>query len=131
MGRAIEMASSDLLWALTRKNNSFLVKRNGLQQTSEPNNLTGKHCFKYSGLANEEAVGVEECPRGITLKKKNKKNAMAPKRNVVSIDLKKDFQGRPDDQEQDRGCLLQERPHQGCPGPLVQDLEEPEQGRGQ
>lgn len=32
-----------------------------------------------------------ECPRGITLSKKNKKNAMAPKRNVVSIDLKKDF----------------------------------------
>merc|ERR1712146_183043 len=92
MGSAcIEMASSDLLWALTRKNNSFLVKRNGLQLTSEPNNLTGKHCFKYSGLANEEAVGVEECPRGVTLKRKNKKNAMAPKRNVVSMDLKKDF----------------------------------------
>merc|ERR1739841_371401 len=90
MGSA-EMASSDLLWALTRKTNAFLVKRNGLQLTSEPNNLMGKHCFKYSGLANEEAVGVEECPRGITLKKKNKKNAMAPKRNVVSIDLKKDF----------------------------------------
>merc|ERR1712054_506607 len=66
----LEMAaSSDLLWALTKHGN----------------------CFKYSGLANEEAVGVEECPRGITLKKKNKKNAMAPKRNVVSIDLKKDF----------------------------------------
>merc|ERR1712146_326955 len=91
MGSAIEMASSDLLWALTRKNNSFLVKRNGLQLTSEPNNLTGKHCFKYSGLANEEAVGIEECPRGVTLKKTNKKNAMAPKRSVVSIDLKKDF----------------------------------------
>merc|ERR1712118_488668 len=91
MGSAIEMASSDLLWALTCKNNSFLVKRNGLQLTSEPNNLTGKHCFKYSGLANEEAVGVEECPRGVTLKRKNKKDAMAPKRNVVSMDLKKDF----------------------------------------
>merc|ERR1712224_550690 len=61
-----EMASSDLLWALTRKTNAFLVKRNGLQLTSEPNNLMGKHCFKYSGLANEEAVGIEECPRGIT-----------------------------------------------------------------
>merc|ERR1712146_201503 len=90
MGSAcIEMASSDLLWALTRKNNSFLVKRNGLQLTSEPNNLTGKHCFKYSGLANEEAVGVEECPRGVTLKRKNKKNAMAPKRNVVSMTLRR------------------------------------------
>merc|ERR1711862_278853 len=90
MGSA-EMASSDLLWALTRKTNAFLVKRNGLQLTSEPNNLMGKHCFKYSGLANEEAVGMEECPRGITLKKKNKKNAMQPKRAVRSTDLKKDF----------------------------------------
>merc|ERR1711937_52614 len=86
-----EMASSDLLWALTRKTNAFLVKRNGLQLTSEPNNLMGKHCFKYSGLANEEAVGIEECPRGVTLAKKNKKNAMAPKRAVRSTDLKKDF----------------------------------------
>merc|ERR1712153_168357 len=84
MGSAIEMASSDLLWALTRKTNCFLVKRNGLQLTSEPNNLTAKHCFKFSGLANEEAEGVEECPRGITLKRKKK-------RNVVSMDLKKDF----------------------------------------
>merc|ERR1712233_169387 len=64
MGSA-EMASSDLLWALTRKTNAF--------------------------LANEEAVGIEECPRGITLKKKNKKNAMQPKRAVRSTDLKKDF----------------------------------------
>merc|ERR1711998_36581 len=67
----LEMAaSSDLLWALTKKSNCFLVKRNGLQLTTEPNNLMNKNCFKYSGLANEEAVGVEECPRGITLKNK-------------------------------------------------------------
>merc|ERR1711918_46717 len=85
------MASSDLIWALTRKSNAFLKKRNGLQLTSEPNNLMNKHSFKFSGLANEEAVGVDECPRGITLKKKNKKNAMNPKRNVVGRDLKKDF----------------------------------------
>merc|ERR1711966_344336 len=86
-----KMASSDLVWALTRKTNCFLKKRNGLQLTSEPNNLMGKHSFKYSGLANEEVVGITKCSRGITLSKKNKKNAMAPKRNVVSSDLKKDF----------------------------------------
>jgi len=53
-------ASPDLLWALTRKTNAFLVKRSGAILTSEPNNLMGKHCFKYSGLANAEVVGVEE-----------------------------------------------------------------------
>merc|ERR1712227_1110663 len=84
-------ASSDLLWALTKKSNAFLVKRNGLQLTSEPNNLMNKHSFKYSGLANLETVGVEDNTRGITLKTKNAKNAQNPKRNVLAMDLKKDF----------------------------------------
>merc|ERR1711939_555810 len=72
---AINMsASSDLLWALTKKNNAFLVKRNGLQLTSEPNNLMNKHSFKYSGLANLETVGIEDNTRGCALKLKNKKD---------------------------------------------------------
>lgn len=44
--------SADLVWLLVRNNSSFLVKRNGAQFSSEPNNLTNKHSFKYSGLAN-------------------------------------------------------------------------------
>merc|ERR1711939_198209 len=97
MGRAIlnMSASSDLLWALTRKTNCFMVRRTvgtgGCTLTSEPNNLMNKHSFKYSGLANQEAVGIEDNTRGITLKIKNKKNASNPKRNVLAIDLKKDF----------------------------------------
>merc|ERR1711871_1539474 len=82
-GKINMSASSDLLWALTKKQNAFLVKRNGLQLTSEPNNLMNKHSFKYSGLANLEAVGIEDL--------KNKKNSSNPKRNVVSVDLKKGF----------------------------------------
>merc|ERR1712138_368006 len=67
MGHSVDMsASSDLLWALTKKQNAFLVKRNRLQLSSEPGNLMNKNSFKYSGLAN-------------------------PARNVVSVDLKKDF----------------------------------------
>ena len=61
------MASSDLLWALTKKQNAFLVKRNGLQLTSEPNNVMGVNSFKYSGLANAETVGVEDNTRGANL----------------------------------------------------------------
>lgn len=53
-------ASPDLLWALTRKTNSFLKKRNGLFLTSEPNNVAAKHSFKFSGLANAECIGVGE-----------------------------------------------------------------------
>lgn len=67
------------------------MKRGGAVLTSEPNNLMGKHCFKYSGLANAEVVGVEEtdAQRGITLTKKIKKNGQNPKRNIVAVDLKK------------------------------------------
>ena len=51
-----EMAavSSDLLWQLVKKNNRFLVKRNGngsnsMQFSSELNNLYNLNTFKYSG----------------------------------------------------------------------------------
>merc|ERR1712006_76216 len=92
-GTQVEMASSDLLWALTRMTNSFMVKRNGLYLSSEPSNVMNKHCFKYSGLASNEAVGIEEneSGKGITLKTKNTKNASAPKKNYVNAPLKKDF----------------------------------------
>merc|ERR1711943_139864 len=68
-------------WALTRRTNAYLVKRNGLQLSSEPNNVANKHSFKFSGLANFEAVGVEETDgkRGITLSKGIKKNKQNPK----------------------------------------------------
>merc|ERR1712075_23266 len=64
---------------------------NGLQLSSDPNNIMGKHCFKFSGLANAEVVGVQEtdAQRGITLTKKIKKNGQNPKKNIVAVDLKK------------------------------------------
>lgn len=50
--------SSDLLWAITRNNSSFIVKRgvgNGRVIFSrEPLNLVNKHSHKYSGLVNEK-----------------------------------------------------------------------------
>merc|ERR1711998_70390 len=84
-------ASSDLLWALTKKNNAFLCKRNGLQLSSEPGNLMNKNSFKYSGLANLDAVDIQDNTKGITLSKKNKKESHAPKRTMVAVDLKKGF----------------------------------------
>ena len=47
--------SPDLLWQLVKKNNKFLVKRNGngsasMQFSSEPNNLYNLNSFKYSGI---------------------------------------------------------------------------------
>ena len=42
--------SSDLIWALINKNNSFLVKSKGNIFSKEPGNLLNKHSKKYSGL---------------------------------------------------------------------------------
>merc|ERR1712167_554125 len=84
-------ASSDLVWQIIRKNNSFLVKRNMLELSSEPNNLMNKNSFKYSGIANTEAVGIEDEGKGVTFTKKNPKRQRQPARNVVSVELKKDF----------------------------------------
>merc|ERR1711964_654728 len=84
-------ASSDLVWQIVRKNNSFLVKRNMLELSSEPNNLMNKNSFKYSGIANTEAVGIEDEGKGVTFTKKNPKRQRQPARNLVSVELKKDF----------------------------------------
>merc|ERR1711934_231252 len=85
------MASSDLLWQITRNNSSFLVKRNGLQLSSEPGNLMNKNSFKFSGIATFETVDVADNEKGITFSRKNKANTSKPARNVVSMDLKKDL----------------------------------------
>ena len=44
--------SADLVWAIIKNNNSFLVKRQNVQFSSEPANLKNVNSFKYSGLAN-------------------------------------------------------------------------------
>merc|ERR1711890_161297 len=92
MGHSADMSvSSDLLWALTKKTNAFLVKRNMLELSSEPGNIMNKNSMKFSGLANLETVDVADNTKGITFSRKNKKNSSNPARNVVSVDLKKDF----------------------------------------
>merc|ERR1711990_1081907 len=91
MGRADMSASSDVVWGIIRKNSSFLVKRNFLELSSEPGNLMNKNSFKYSGLANTESVDVQDNTKGISFSKKNSKNKSMPKRNLVTVDLKKGF----------------------------------------
>jgi large subunit ribosomal protein L28e len=51
--------SQDLKWQLIRGGNAFLVKRDGLTFSREPNNLKNLNSFKYSGLANDKVIGVE------------------------------------------------------------------------
>lgn len=67
------MSSNELIWQLVKNNNSFLVKRNGVQFSREryvldrehlslfltfSYNLRNRNSFKYSGLANNSAVDI-------------------------------------------------------------------------
>eukprot|EP00630_Chrysocystis_fragilis_P005429 CAMPEP_0197394412 /NCGR_PEP_ID=MMETSP1165-20131217/5167_1 /TAXON_ID=284809 /ORGANISM="Chrysocystis fragilis, Strain CCMP3189" /LENGTH=147 /DNA_ID=CAMNT_0042920117 /DNA_START=31 /DNA_END=474 /DNA_ORIENTATION=+ len=87
--------SPALMWQCVRNGNCFLVKRNGVQLTSEPGNLANKNSFKYSGLANEKAIDIsiddssEEPKLAMGLKAPKRKNQ--PKQNVRVTPLKKDF----------------------------------------
>merc|ERR1711901_12687 len=62
-----------------------------LELSSEPGNLMNKNSFKYSGLANNESLDVQDNTKGISFSKKNSKNRSQPKRNLVTVDLKKGF----------------------------------------
>lgn len=95
------LVSDDLVWLCVRNHSSFLVKRNGVQFTSEPNNIASLNNFKYSGLANSKSVGIETDGSGnvvltsVTTKKDNKPSNMqhkvslragrGPKRNNKTI----------------------------------------------
>lgn len=50
---------SSVLWQLTKKNNSFLVKFNGQTFTHDPLNLTGLHNASSAGLSNDGAISLQ------------------------------------------------------------------------
>merc|ERR1712187_33128 len=85
--------SSELTWQLIRK-------RDGVTFTSEPNNLTNKHSFKWSGLANNDAVGVDfnrdeqgNIKRGCVLSVKSRKASKRrqPANTWNNVTLTRDF----------------------------------------
>ena len=71
--------SSDICWAVVRKNSSFLVKSHnqGLTLTREPGNLTGLNTYKHNGYVNKKSIGIEAGADGkgvtLTLNSKNGK----------------------------------------------------------
>ncbi|KAH9842228.1 60S ribosomal protein L28 [Teratosphaeria destructans] len=73
MATSYENISSDLIWELTRKNNSFLVKRaqgGGVQFSRDPLNLVNKHSRKYEGYVNDKAIGIQADDNTVELKTK-------------------------------------------------------------
>ncbi|KAI9317773.1 ribosomal L28e/Mak16 [Dichotomocladium elegans] len=79
--------SADLVWALVKNNNAFLVKRSNGQFSSEPGNLTNLNSFKYSGLANAKTVDIAPAARGVrvTTLKVKKANSPALSKNTTVI----------------------------------------------
>ncbi|CAI2180129.1 14388_t:CDS:2 [Funneliformis geosporum] len=84
--------SDDLIWLIVRNKSSFLVKRNGAEFTSEPNNLTNLNSFKHSGLANSKAIGITAGPenRGVSVvTKKTKAASFRPAKTINKVVLTK------------------------------------------
>ncbi|GJJ71730.1 large subunit ribosomal protein L28e [Entomortierella parvispora] len=66
--------SADLTWLLIKNNNSFLVKRSGVQFSREAGNLLNKNSFKFSGIANKKTIDIQAAERGVAVStKKNNK----------------------------------------------------------
>lgn len=84
--------SSDLIWAISRSNSSYLVKRKsagGLQFSRDPFNVSGDYNLTQSGFANAKAVGVVKGEDGtIKFLSKNQKNAHSPKKSVSTTSFK-------------------------------------------
>ena len=49
---------NEVVWQLTKKYNSFLVKFNGQQLSRDPLNLTNFHNASSAGLSNTQAIGL-------------------------------------------------------------------------
>ncbi|KAJ5231310.1 60S ribosomal protein L28e [Penicillium citrinum] len=81
--------SNDLVWQITRNQNSFLVRRNtggGSQFSRDPLNLVNKHSFKYAGYANTKAIGVQGTENGgVSVTTKKPSNPNQPGKNFVTV----------------------------------------------
>ncbi len=79
-----QIHSNDLQWQLLRQNHSFLVKRDGVTLSGEPGNLTGKHSFKFSGLANSQTVDVNAGKDG-KIRLSTRKNGRAGQKSLAAV----------------------------------------------
>ncbi|KAK4138233.1 ribosomal protein L28e [Trichocladium antarcticum] len=83
-------ASADLIWQITRAQNSYLVKRStgGAPQFSrDPLNLMNINSRKYAGFVNDKAVGVLPNQEGgvtVISKKVGSANKPASSRHTVT-----------------------------------------------
>merc|ERR1712110_147858 len=89
--RRRSVMSAELVWLCARKNSCFLQKKDNRFFTTEPNNLTAKNSFRYSGLAQKKTVGLEAGEKGVVLSTKNTKATRNPSKLYVKTTLNKDI----------------------------------------
>ena len=80
-----------LAWKCVRKNTCFMVKRNGVELTSEPGNVMNKNSFKYSGIANAKTVDIQLDGDDVVMGLKAPKCVSKPTKMMKKTPLKKDF----------------------------------------
>ena len=79
-------------WLYVRNNSSFLVKRNGVQFSREPGNLTQLNTYKSSGLCNDKAIDINLDEDGkIVMALKAPKRATKPSKSLNKTPLRKNF----------------------------------------
>ena len=79
-------------WLYVRNNSSFLVKRNGVQFSREPGNLTQLNTYKSSGLCNDKAIDINLDEDGkIVMALKASKRATKPSKSLNKTPLRKNF----------------------------------------
>ena len=79
-------------WLYVRNNSSFLVKRNGVQFSREPGNLTQLNTYKSSGLCNDKAIDINLDEDGkIVMALKAPKRATKPAKSLNKTPLRKNF----------------------------------------
>lgn len=89
-----------LLWEVTRKNSSFLHKRNGhskrsgkISLSTEPGNLKNLHMLQYSGIANSKVMDVVCTPdnKAHLITKTASKCSSQPSKMFVKTNVHQDF----------------------------------------
>ena len=88
------MASSELIWQCIKGGNSYM--RKGLNNTyfsTEPGNLTGKHSYKFSGIANKKNVGLVTDSSNAILLTKGKVKKSGKSTTVFKKDARRVMKG--------------------------------------
>uniref|UniRef100_A0A8C4QG50 Large ribosomal subunit protein eL28 n=1 Tax=Eptatretus burgeri TaxID=7764 RepID=A0A8C4QG50_EPTBU len=83
--------SAELQWMIVRKWSNFMIKRNHLAFSTEPNNLKQRHSFRYNGLLHQKTIGIEPGPdnKGVVLVLKKRHGQRKPATSYTSTIINK------------------------------------------